>query len=613
MMKLIQWMGVAVLISLLFTGVAHAGDDFSAQVGDVAVGDVKADGAIDLPFITWGGDMVTFYANGGKTTTANSLFAKQGLNFNLIAGDDFTAQVRNYLAGRTPYLRGTFRMIAQASEVLAKDPRTKPVVIMQLTWSAGDHLVTRDGKLKLTKEGLKGRKFVLQRGGPHVGMLDDILNLPQVKLKWSDITVIWADDLTATDKSPLAIFKKDTSINGCFVISPDMLALTGGLDKTGSGAEGTLKGAQVSISTAHLTRSISDVYVVRSDYLKAHPELVTKFVGGYLKAAEEVKAHQAKSSAEYRALLTMTQTIYGNEVIPSTADADGLFQDCKLVGYPGNLAFFKDSANLRGFEVFNKNGIEMAVSQGYAKAKAPLLASTLDWDQVAKVGGLTKTSTARTEHFNVEGVTSELDRLEETGALESNTATSFAIHFDPNQREFPADQYQKQFDEALNTLSTFGGAVILLKGHTDPKATVEQLVLACRETGILKMEGEKGSRRFFIDGDPLDVSSMDAIKAAISAGKCDGAHKYRPRQFLAAARSLSMERAKAVREAVIGYARVRGIHVDASQIHFMGMGITEPVVAQPMTADDHAKNRRVEFAVITIDPETSVESSDFSY
>ena len=116
---------------------------FSDLVGPGSVGSVKAGGALQVPFIIWGGDMATFYANGGLKTKQGTIFQKQGLNLNLTPGDDFIQQVRDYRSGKSPFLRGTFRMIGQASEVIGSDPRTKGVVILQMTWSAGDHMIAR--------------------------------------------------------------------------------------------------------------------------------------------------------------------------------------------------------------------------------------------------------------------------------------------------------------------------------------------------------------------------------------------------------------------------------------------------------------------------------------
>ena len=44
-------------------------------------------------------------------------------------------------------------------------------------------------------------------------------------------------------------FRSDESIDACFAVTPDMTALTGGPDATGSGDGTTVKGARVLVST----------------------------------------------------------------------------------------------------------------------------------------------------------------------------------------------------------------------------------------------------------------------------------------------------------------------------------------------------------------------------
>src|ERR1044071_8648971 len=171
---------------------------FLDLVGPGPVGPVTQTSPLQVPYITWGGDMATFYANGGLSTKADTLFQKQGLSLKLTAGDDFVQQVRDYRAGKTPFLRGTFHMIGLASDVIGADPRTKGVVILQMTWSAGDHMVARQPIR--TVADLKGKTVALQQGGPHVGMLDDVLRT--AKLTWDDIKVVWAKDLTGSPDSP---------------------------------------------------------------------------------------------------------------------------------------------------------------------------------------------------------------------------------------------------------------------------------------------------------------------------------------------------------------------------------------------------------------------------
>ena len=90
-------------------------------------------------------------------------------------------------------------------------------------------------------------KIACQQGGPHVGLLDDVLRI-MAQLDWKDVEIVWTPDLTG-DNGPAEKFRKDKSIDACCVITPDMIGLTGGLEEVGLGAEGTVKGAHVLAST----------------------------------------------------------------------------------------------------------------------------------------------------------------------------------------------------------------------------------------------------------------------------------------------------------------------------------------------------------------------------
>src|ERR1051326_9276189 len=99
------------ILCLLLSGVLFAEEPFTKTVGGVSVGNIKA-GDLEVPYFTWGGDVATFMANGGKgETKANSPFAKAGLKLNLVPGDDFVAQVKDYMSGKSPFLRGTMSQL----------------------------------------------------------------------------------------------------------------------------------------------------------------------------------------------------------------------------------------------------------------------------------------------------------------------------------------------------------------------------------------------------------------------------------------------------------------------------------------------------------------------
>lgn len=592
---------------------ATAQEPFSKLVGPVKVGDVSSTDPLIVPYITWGGDMATFHANGGLETQATSLFAGQGLNLKLTAGDDFAQQVRDYVSGKTPFLRGTFRMIGMASEVIGQNPKTKGVVIFQMTWSAGDHCVAR--KPIRTVTDLKGAKVVLQRGGPHVGLLDDILDTAQ--LSWTDIDVVWADDLTGTPNSPAEMFRTDSAIAACFVITPDMIGLTGGLESAGSGAEGTVKDARVLVSTAELSRSIADVYVCRKDFYDANRDLVTKFAAAYFKGCEEVidlkKQYEAKGSKKYMDLLKLTQEIYGAEVIPTLEeDAHGLLSDCTFVGYPGNVAFFTQENNLHGFEAMQKNALDLAVGEGYAAVRAGLFGSTLDWSSPAFLKYLTKTEAETGERFRAEAVIEEIEELSAGGILDDRTIYAFTINFKPNQTDFSTEQYGSEFQRVVALADKYGNAVIAVRGHADPTKTLMEFVKAGMSKGILKRSGSSGNYRYTLNGKPLDIESIPTLETLIISGQLDGDPQHNPRETMQAALNLSKKRSESVRTSVIDYAGAKGLTLDPSQIQAVGVGVREPFIAKPRNMAEAEQNMRVEFRLLRVPAEVST-ASDFDF
>ena len=598
-----------VLSGVLVMAPAGAQQRFSELVGPVKVGPVQDTGAITLPFITWGGDTATFHANGGLKTKPGSLFAKQGLDFQLRPGDDFIAQVRDYMAGKTPFLRGTFRMMGMASEVIGSDPRTKGVMVMQMTWSAGDHMVGRPNIKTLND--LKGKRIALQQGGPHVGMLDDVLALS--KISWDEITPVWFTDLSGP-KGPAEAFRKDPSLDACFVITPDMIGLTGGLEATGSGAEGTVSSAKVVVSTAELGRSIADVYLCRKDYFDANRAKVRKFVAGYMKACEEVvtlrNAYDKGGSKDYETLLGMTQSIYGADVIPTLEeDAHGLILDCSFVGYPGNVTFFNDKTGTTGFMGLQKSALDLATSRGYAKVRSGFFAA--DWDYQSKdfTGYLSRLEVTESERFGE----ATLEALENFDAaeLDENTLVSFTVGFKPNQTDFSVEAYGTDFQRVIDSASKASNVVINVRGHADPTQTLGELVRAGLEKGILTRTGSSGAYRYFLDGERLDLGRTERLMELIEQGVFDGS-KHDPRLTAQAALNLSRKRAQAVRDAVIKYAKDNNLSIDLSQIQPVGVGIREPVIARPRKKEDALENMRVEFRMVRV-PAEVVNESDFDF
>lgn len=621
-MKIKRYFFTLLLLFLIFNlslapmSSIEAQQNFSSLVGASSVKPVTSTSPLVVPYIVWGGEAALFYANGGLQTKPGSIMAQQGLNLKLVAGDDFVGQVKNYVGGRTPLLRGTFRMVGQASEVIGRDPRTKAMVFGQMTWSAGDHFVGRADIKRISD--LKGKKIAIQTSGPHVGMLYDMLKT--ARLSKSDVRIVWVDDLTGPD-GPAEAFRRDSAISGCFVITPDMIGLTGGYDNTGTGAEGTVKEAHIVVSTATLSRSIADVYACRKDFYDSNKTTIEKFFAGYLKGTEEViklkKAYEASGSSEYMKLLQMMQDIYGPDVIPTLEeDAHGLIADCTYVGQPGNVSFFNDTTNVvTGFEGFNKSAIDMATTWGFAKERYNLLSSELNFSSTTFTNLLSNTvkMPVKRQRFKQEAVRAEVESFNEEDVLDEKTLIAFTIQFQPNQEEFSATQYKQEFDRVVELAAKYGNAAIAIKGHTDPSKTLSTLVKTGLEQGILKRTGTKGNYKYFMEGKPIRLENTPRLIQLIQQKKFDSTGDVEsPYQVMRAGLQLSERRAEVVKRAIINYARKRNVRLEAEQIVPIGMGIKEPVITKPTNSQEAAENRRVEFALVKVSAETVAEA-DFDF
>ena len=585
---------------------AHADELFSNLVGKVQVGDV-AEGTVQVPYLTWGGDVATFVANGGLKTTKDSIYGKMGLNLQLVSGDNFPQQVKDYMEGKSPYLRGTMRMMGQASEVLSQSPKTKPVVIFQLTWSAGDHLVGVES-IKELKD-LKGKRIALQKGGPHLGLLEDALKT--AGLNWKDITPVWCNDLTGTPDSPASKLSAGEADAAC-LISPDMFGLTGGLENKGTGAEGTLKGAHVIVSTAQMSRSIADVYAVRSDYFKAHRDEVEKFFAGYIAASELLVTGQKKydngkgSSTEYLAALKMAQDIFGKEVLPTIeVDAHGLLLDCAFVRLPGNISFFTDAGNLNNFEKKMGSALDLAVNLNLVTNRFGFDKPNWDYQKVAGVAGVTYQKPEMTKG-RIKG---EIENFTEN--LDDNVIASFVINFDPNQTDFSSDVYGADFKRVIESASTFGNAVFAVRGHSDPTATLRSFIKAGMQKGVIVRKGTRGDYAYYLRGKKLDFDQSDALVKEIKEGNFTSTAEN-PNQVMQAALNLSLARANNVKSAIIDFAARSGFNLDESQIKPQGIGIREPVVSKPTSMAEAKKNMRVEFLLIKV-PAEALQEADFDF
>ena len=558
-------LAIVVLAALSTTVFAKPQYTNSKPLTDVVratVASVKG-GATQIPLITWGADIRTIHANGNQRKTAKgSIFQQQGLNLRLQREDSFPKQLKNYMEGQSPYLRGTLGMITMASPLLNKDPRTKPVVIYQLSESAGgDAMVVKKGINK--PRDLKGKVIAVQAYGPHIAYLTKVLN--DSGLSASDVKIRWLPDLTATDNSPMAAFyEKD--VDAAMVIIPDALALTSG-GNVGTGSEASVSGARILISTKTASRIIADVYAVRSDYFKSHRGNVDKFVRGLMLAQTEVAdliKNSANKRSQYQALMRSSGDILLDSA-QATADAEGLYADAMHMTVSDNSQFFTNNNNPRRFQKRIKEISKSFTTLGLMQGGTTIAHAKWNYGQM----GAGISSNTQQQKFNERKLATAIAKRQQQGTLKEGEIFSFEVFFQPNQKVFSADLYNKSFDRLIELASTYGGAVITVEGHSDP-------------LGYLKKK---------------KAGSNDLIL----------------RRIKQSAKNLSLTRANAVRNSVIDYASKRQITLDPSQFAIVGHGINSPKSGicgsdpcAPKTERQWRDNMRVKFRILQLEAESDV-------
>lgn len=562
---LIAPMLAAVMIACLFAVSPAAQDTQTAkpltQVIVRGPGAVASSGAIQLPVITWGGDVAAVYAADA------GFFKAENLNVSLFLENNFPKQVEACLSGRTPYLRGTMGMINAASEVFKKHG-IELVVVCQLTWSTGgDALVVR--KNVKNPQNLSGKTIALQLYGPHMDYIANILrsagvSLSGVNFRWFQELTLPTFDTRGKTIDPVSAFLEDDAIDGVMCIIPDANALTSG-GKVGTGASGSVKDARIMVSTRTASRIIADVYAVRSDYYNQNKTSVQSFVRALMKGQEELGGLLKKKKerqSEYNKLMSHSADLLLGAP-QATPDIENLLADCTFVGFDGNVGFFTGQGTTRTLKTLTDEIQTSFAALGLMSGRVTIAKPDWDFDAMAK--GIVSVS-SKTEQppvkqkFDTRKVQEKIT-VEPTSWAEEGTLFQIEINFGPNQSDFPEAQYAGDFQKALDTAQTYGGALIIIEGHSDP-------------LGVMKAKQQ---------GKPaVEISQMEQQ-----------------------AKNLSLSRSQAVRQSFIAYVNKRNIRLDESQFVAVGMGIAQPKYNPPRTQQEWNANRRVVFRIKQVEAELS--------
>ena len=447
-------------------------------------------------------------------------------------------------------------MLTAAAPVTEADARTEQVVIYKHSWSAGDAIVG-DASIKSVKD-LVGKKIAIQAYGPHVAFVGRVLADSGVSLR--DVEIVWATDLTGEGSDTPSALLASGKANAAAVILPDGRALTSG-GAVGTGAEGSIRGAEIIFSTQEASSVIGDYISVRADVFDAQRERIKSIVASLLASEETVRGFMAQDgSAEQQKLAT---TI-ADELLGGLPADEGVFlwQDAITDGWAGNAKHFADPKNPRRFDVLMEEVSGSLISAGMIER--PYRLADAEWDYASLADGLNDVSERAVAAFNPEAAAAAVNRLRRTGRLDENTKIDFKVYFEPDTTEFPVTMYAEDFDEIVRLAATYSGAIITVEGHADP---------------LHYLRREK-----------------------------DGAASKELRAIRTSAKNLSFSRAQSVVGALNKYASDEGILINENQFIVDGVGIDQPAFNPPKTADEWRQNMQVVFRILT----TQAEATTFA-
>ncbi|MEM1233485.1 MAG: ABC transporter substrate-binding protein [Pseudomonadota bacterium] len=533
------------------TALADAGDRLAEVVTD-PVRDCVAGWNENMPLIAWGADGIVAWANGGALENEGGLLGDAGLPLSLSVEDSFEVQLRNYLSCDTPYLRGTLGMLAAAAPVTEFDARTEQIVFFKHSFSAGDGIVAAEGIARIGD--LAGKRIAIQANGPHVDFVGRILS--DGGLGFSDVEIVWTTDLTGDGDTPSAAIA-DGRADAAAVILPDARFLTSG-GNVGTGAEGSVRGATILISTQEAASVIGDYIAVRADYFDANRADIEQMVNLLFRAEEEMRAFMAQDGDSRQQQMA---ALMAGDFLGGLPVEEGVFlwQDAITDGWAGNAKHFADPSEARRYDVLLEE-VNVAL-RGADRLDAPANLATAEWDYTALTDGLTNLDERQIAAFDPEAAAAAVQKLRRTGQLDANTKIDFEVFFEPDSTAFPVALYAQDFEEILRLASTYSGAIITVEGHSDP-------------LHFLRRE-QAGA----------DNAELRAIRTSTQ--------------------NLSLDRAIAVVDALTSYSGDIGVRMNRDQFTVDGVGISTPRHNPPQTEAQWRENMRVVFRVLTVQAEAT--------
>ena len=405
---------------------------------------------VEFPINVWPGWAPIIVANNGLDANEGSVFyQKYGFYVHLAVVDDPVKARDLFASGHSHVLWGTLDMIALFAPELVKDSRTVPVVCQQIDWSGGGDGIVARGDIRnindLRSKNGHRRKVVLAQNSPSHYLIMSLLIDAGIDPAVVDFK--WAGDAPAAAK----IFVQDSSFDAFVGWSPDIYTVSD-----------EVPGTRLVVTTGSANHLIADVWAVRNDFYRDHPEIVMGLVRGIFDGLDMLR----KDLPGAAQLMSKAFNIPVDDCKKMLGKDGGITDgDAHLTNYRENSNFFLDPLNPSNFEVVWNRSSTIYQSLGAisapvpsAKVKAAAVLSKLA-DEYKDVRDLSQpTFRAGASFKNAEADTGDI------------LTKAVIITFKPNEAMLDA-QYDTTIPATLDEIGklagTFGNAYIVIEGNTD--------------------------------------------------------------------------------------------------------------------------------------------------
>jgi len=284
---------------------------------------------VKFPINVWIGWLPIVAANHGFAPNTDSIFFKKyGFKVDLKLIDDPVTARDAYASGDSHILWGTLDMMALFAPELMKDSRTAPRIYQQIDWSnGGDGIVVRSSIASVAN--LRGKTIVYAQNSPSQYFVNNLLL--NAGIQPGEVKHMY----TATAFEAAAAFVADPKIDACVSWAPDIYNIP---DK--------VKNTRILTTTAEANKLIADVWAVRADFAKDHPDIVEGLVAGIFEGMRDLKDETKKAKA-----FQWMADGYGMNV----DDVKGMGLDAHLTNFAENKEFFVNANSPANFERTWKN------------------------------------------------------------------------------------------------------------------------------------------------------------------------------------------------------------------------------------------------------------------